>query len=274
MSRKYVKVEEIKTRAYKLLLYPDNMQHMRVLHTLKNHPVYSKYYVGIWHKLQDEKTNEEVMKGHGKKHTHIIVNLPNPVWWSSFCNNLGVQPRFCMPISVEIEEKTGKFYKDGRSSVDRGYVYLIHLNAPDKEEYTVNDLWGAQEMIENAISACDVYLMRNISMSRCVFMALDWIRSQESFISWSAFADWICKTPYFKAQSSPLVRAVLDEHNKSAIRSRAKSDYADKAAAVAASPEMHQKAGAAGCVVFNLDEFIDSDELPDYRYFDNGGIMV
>lgn len=271
MGKHIVKPEEIKTRAYKLLLYPDNGQHMRILHTLQNHPVYKRFYVGIWHTLRDEKTGQEIMQGHGKKHAHIILNVENPIWWQSLCNNLGADFRFCMPISVNIDN-SGKFVKDGRGSVDRGYIYLIHLNAPDKEQYSTSDLWGAEEMIENAMRACDAFLMRNMPMSQCVGMALDWIHSQPAYISWSAFSDWILKTPYFKAQSSPLVRAVLDEHNKSALRDRARSKVASEQ--VAENEVLQKKVVNSECAIFNLNEFMDIDSLPDYRYFDDGGIMI
>lgn len=284
MGKHLVYPDQVKTRAYKLLLYPDNVQHMKVLRTLQRHSEYSQKYVGIWHTLHDDDGNE-ILQGHGKKHAHLLVNLENPVWWQSFAKNLGfvdgegsVDCRFCMPISVNIDQ-SGKFVKDGRSSLERGYCYLIHLNTPDKEQYSCTDLWGAESMIEDAQKAVDVYLSRNLSMSVCVYMALDWIRLQKAYVSFTQFTEWLCGTPYFKCQSSPLVRAVLDENNRhymrlaqkqaESFRSREKFEQASGVPQFGVVPR--STGIVCGCNVYQLDEFEDIEDRPDAN---DGGILI
>lgn len=225
MPKHYVLPSEIKTRAYKLLLYPDNKQHMQVLHTIQRNKELSQSYIGIWHTLYDS-SGKEIISGSGKKHAHLLVYNKNPVWWGSFCKTVGfvhgdtVDCRFCMPINVNFDG-FGRFVKDGRASLSRGFCYLIHLNTPDKEQYTLRDCFGSTEMIENAGKAIDEYLMRNISMRECVYMVYDWIMMQDSFISYEKFISWICTTPYFKAQSSPLIRTLIDERNRYILKQKA-----------------------------------------------------
>lgn len=273
MGKHIVNPSDIKTRAYKLLLYPDNPDHMRVLRLIKRHTEYSKVYIGIWHTLHDEAGNE-ILSGSGKKHAHLIVNHKNPVWWESFCNSIGIETRFCMPISVNMD-KSGKFVKDGRSSLERGYCYLIHLNTPDKEQYSCDELWGSEEMKENAVKAVDAYLSRNISMSACVYMALDWIRSQNHYVSYTEFTEWLCGTPYFKCQSSPMVRAVLDEHNRKYMREAQRNAEQFRSSEAFEQMTGVPRFGIVGssCRVYRFDEFQDIEELSGDDE-SNGGVIV
>ena len=262
MGKNVIEPDKYRCRGYKMLLYPDNKQHMAVLHRLMRHKEYCKRYVGIWH-VQYDKDGHAIVKGEGKKHAHIIVNHLNPVYWRSFNTELGfvdmvdgkpvVDYRFCMPVSVNIDSH-GKFVKNGRASVERGLVYLTHADSPDKEQYTYSALWGAQEMIEQTEKVTDAYMMRNISMSECVLMVCDWINDQQRYIRWNEFVMWLCGTPYFKAQSSPIVRQVFDEHNRKWYRLEVEKQFSPR----------------SGCSVFNLDEFKSIDDLPDV---DDGGLL-
>lgn len=80
MGKNVIIPEKYRCRGYKLLLYPDNKQHMDVLKRLRRHAEYSKRYVGIWH-VQYNQEGNPILKGEGKKHAHIIVNHENPVYW-------------------------------------------------------------------------------------------------------------------------------------------------------------------------------------------------
>lgn len=222
MASKYVDFETYRGRGYKMLLYADNRDHMRVLHRLQRHKDYSRYYCGIWHiQYKDDDSAAEIVTGAGKKHAHIIVDLDNPVYWRSFVRNLGADPRFCMPICADIDNK-GLFVVKAGSNVRRGLVYLTHVAYPEKEQYSVNQIFGAEEMREKASSAVDKYLSRNLSMSDCAFYICEWIDEQKDYISAIQYARWLTSTPYFKASQSAVVRAVLDEHNREVMRQRQK----------------------------------------------------
>lgn len=220
MGKKYVDPKKERSRTYKLLLFCDNKQHMAALKRIQRDEEFKNSYVGIWHVKIDEE-GQVITDGSGKKHCHVLLDLKNAFFWSSLCKKLGfvdekgeIDCRFCMPISCEIEKNTGKFIKTGRSNLERGYQYLVHINASDKEQYPLSALWGAEEKLQNAYTAIQNYLAKNISMSSCVFMALTWIEQQSGIISYKDLTTWLCNSPYFKCQSSPLVRAVLDEHNR------------------------------------------------------------
>ena len=198
-----------KTRAYKLLLFADNRDHMRVLNKLKR--LYASNYIGIWHIQYDEK-GEEVIDDSGKKHAHVMLVFDNPVSWKNLVKRLGAEPRFCMPIVLKPSGSDEFVYK--KCSVDGGYCYLTHVNTPEKEQYTVDDLWGSSSLLEAARLAIVAYLARKSSLSACCVQAIRWIKMQHDIISYSEFTLWIAGTPYFKAGSSPLVRGALVEHNE------------------------------------------------------------
>lgn len=209
------KIEEIKTRVYKLLLYADNSQQMRVLRRIRR--LYPDNYIGIWHIQRDDK-GHELIKGQGKKHAHVILNLDNPVYWRSLCRKIGLltaegEPdyRFCWALGYRYTD-----HLEQRSETLKGaYVYLTHTNAPLKEQYDAARLFGAPDLIKDAAAAILAYQMRNMTMSQAVVMALQWIDAQEGkVVKMSAFGYWICSTPYFKAASSPVVRAAIQEHNQ------------------------------------------------------------
>lgn len=209
------KPEEIKSRVFKLLLFADNPEHMRVLRRIRR--LYADVFIGIWHILWDD-DGQEIITGHGKKHAHVILNLNNPVYWRAVCKKLGFvsaesEPdyRFCWPLGYRYTD-----HLEQRSETLKGaYVYLTHTNAPLKEQYDAARLFGAPDLIKDAAAAILAYQMRNMTMSQAVEMALHWIDAQEGkVVKMSAFGYWICSTPYFKAASSPVVRAAIQEHNQ------------------------------------------------------------
>lgn len=250
MAARYVDFETYRGRGYKMLLYADNREHMQVLHRLRKHLDYSQFYCGIWHIQYDDQTGREIVKGQGKKHAHIIIDLLNPVYWRSFCRSLGADPRFCMPVTADINDK-GLFVVKAGSNVRRGLVYLTHVAYPEKDQYSVHDIFGAEDMKEKASAAVDAYLSRNLSMSDCAFYISEWISGQKDYITALDFMRWVCATPYFKAVSSPLVRAVWDEHNRQIMRQRERELSEQRQA----RERLAMVSG--GCRSFDLSEFVD-----------------
>lgn len=197
-----------KSRAYKLLLFADNKEHMKTLNKLKR--IYSERYVGIWH-IQHDDSGEEIIDDSGKKHAHVMLVFDNPVSWKNLVKVLCADPRFCMPIVLKPSGSDEFIYK--KCNVDGGYCYLTHVNSPDKEQYPVEALWGSPALLDAARLAIVAYLARKSALSECVVQAVRWIRQHSDFVSYSEFALWLAGTPYFKAGSSPLVRGALQEHN-------------------------------------------------------------
>lgn len=198
-----------KSRAYKLLLFADNKDHMRVLNKLKR--LFSSNYIGIWHIQRDDNGNE-IIEESGKKHAHLMLVFDNPVSWKNLVKRLNADPRFCMPIVLKPSGADEFVYK--KCTIDGGYCYLTHVNTPDKEQYSVEDLWGSPALIDAARIAIVAYLARKSSLSACCVQAIQWIKRQQNIISYAEFTLWLAGTPYFKAGSSPLVRGALLDHNE------------------------------------------------------------
>ena len=127
-------------RNYRVQLYADNPAHIRTLKKIQRSPDLKLYYCGIWHTLRD--SGNEIIKGSGKKHCHIIFSFPNGRSYPRLCNLLFENPddfRFIGRIGYD--EKTGKKIK--KDTLEGAFVYLPHLNAPDKEPYNISDIFGA-----------------------------------------------------------------------------------------------------------------------------------
>ena len=190
---------EVRKRGYKLLLYADNSDHMRILSRIRRSPDFKSFYVGCWHIVRDD-NGSEIVHGRDKKHCHVILSFENPRYWSGVLSSLRASEQFCRPID--------------KGSIDGGYVYLIHANAPDKEQYTVDALWGAPEKVEAAKAAIIAYQQRHITLSDSLKAIRCWIVEQRGQrITPVRFIDWITKTPYIKAASNPWVRQMIDDHN-------------------------------------------------------------
>ena len=71
-------IENVRTRGYKLLLYADNPQHMRVLSHIRRDPDLRQWFVGCWH-IQRDDEGREIVKGAGKKH-YASDTPQSPPW--------------------------------------------------------------------------------------------------------------------------------------------------------------------------------------------------
>lgn len=159
--------------------------------------------------MKDE-NGQEILEGSGKKHAHLVLRFLNPVWWSSIAKKLGFVMLGGVPDYQFIRALK---YDDTRESYESFLVYLIHKNAPDKEQYTLRDLWGSQEMQRDAARAVLHFENRKVEMPDAVLECLRWIREQDHFVTYTEFGFWACSNPWFKGTSSPIVRACLEEHN-------------------------------------------------------------
>lgn len=182
------------SRNFKFLLYPDNPQHIQVLDMIKM--MYPEH-IGILHNENPER----------KAHYHIAVSLDKPKMLKTVAKEVG--------LVSDLGEPDCQFVRlcDGRLS--RFLVYLTHLDQPDKEQYTPSQLFGSSGLLADYGKAATKFLRNEIDMADSVLACLDWIRgNHENVVTMTAFARWVCQTPYFKASSSPLVRCCIEEHNQ------------------------------------------------------------
>lgn len=211
-QRKFVSPDGVRKRGYKLLLYADNREHMQVLHRVRRLDSFKNSYVGCWH-VQHDDSGKEIVTGHDKKHCHLILSFPNPRYWSGVLSALKISEQFCRPIGME------------RDTIEGGYVYLIHANAPDKEQYSVSDLWGAPDKVEAAKVAIMMYQMRKITLAESLNAIRNWVNEQYGkIITPNMFVQWIVKTPYVRTSQNPWVRQMIEQHNNAIYRVQ-RNDY-------------------------------------------------
>ena len=182
------------SRNFKFLLYPDNPHHMCVLDTIK---IMFPNYIGILHDANPER----------KEHYHVAVALDVPKMLKTIAKEVGFISDLGVPDCQFVRICDGRF--------SRFLIYLTHLDQSDKEQYSPELLFGSSYMLTEYGKAATKFMRNEFDMSDCVMACLDWIKTNsDNVISMTSFARWICSTPYFKASSSPLVRACIEEHNQ------------------------------------------------------------
>lgn len=203
MAKVVVSPSEVRKRGYKVLLYADNRDHMRAFSRIRRNKGLFPYFVGCWHTLRCD-SGAEVLTGLGKKHCHIIFSFPNPRYWSGVLSDLQISEQFCRPIGFDRKGDT----------IEKGLVYLIHANAPDKEQYTIDDLFGSPSLISDVQAAVIRYQMRHVTLADSLAAVRRWVTSHYGQrITPVMFVDWIVKTPYVKSAQNPWIRQMIDDHN-------------------------------------------------------------
>lgn len=199
-------VSSAMSRNFKLLLYPDNEQHVQAVDKLKE---LFPDYLGILHKG---------IEG-GKDHWHFAVSVGDvPMRGGTLARKLG--------LVTEQLEPDCQFIRLVGGRMSGFLIYLTHLNQPDKEQYSPSDLFGSSGMFAEYCKAASKYLRKEVDSQDCVLAVLDWLKWQEGIVRLSYFARWICGTPYFKCANSPLVRGLIQEHNDR-IYNAVRKDYID-----------------------------------------------
>lgn len=208
MARNKKDPSSIQARNFKFLLYPDNIVHVNALnYIMKTYP----NYIGITHDMNPD----------NKAHTHLVLALNAPKMLKTIAKECGFVDDLGLPDCQFVRPVDGR--------LDRFLVYLTHLDQPDKEQYPASKLFGSSSMLSAYGRAATKFMRNEFDMSDCVLACLDWISSQAFIIKTAYFARWLCSTPYFKAGTSPLVRAAIDEHNQ-AIYRKARDTYIDMVA--------------------------------------------
>lgn len=203
------KPENIQARNVKLLLYPDNMAHNNALGLIASHMIDDSEGVPLPYTflscLHD--------RSEGKPHYHVCVSVAEDrggVYLGAFARSLGLVDDLGQPDLQFVRKCDGRL--DSASSF---LLYLTHASVPEKERYPESALVGDQALFVTYGRALTKYQKQEFDMSDCVLACIDWISKQRGYvIRWSAFARWVCNTPYFRGASSPLVRSALEEHNQ------------------------------------------------------------
>ena len=194
------------SRNFKLLLYPDNSQHVEAFTRIQS--LYPEHLGILHHGIEG-----------GKDHWHIAVTVGDtPCRVGTLCRKLGL-------LTEQLEPDT-QFVRLIGGRIGGFLVYLTHLSEPDKEQYSASDLFGSSSMLAEYGRAASKLQRKEIDTQDCVLAVLDWLKWQEGVVRLSQFARWICNSPYFKCANSPLVRGLIQEHNEK-IYNSARNDFLD-----------------------------------------------
>ena len=201
--------ENIQARNVKLLLYPDNMVHNNAIGLIAAHMIDDAdgsplpyTFLSCCHD-----------RSQGKPHYHICVSVDQSrggVYLGAFARSLGLVDDMGQPDLQFVRKCDGRL-----DSAGSFLLYLTHASAPEKERYPDTALVGDSVLLCTYGRALARYQKQEFDMSDCILACLDWIKSQRGYIiRWSAFARWICNTPFSRAASSQLVRSCIEEHNQ------------------------------------------------------------
>ena len=197
--------DNVATSNWKLLLYPDNEVHVRVLENVKQ--IYPESFIYCEHINYDEE-GHIIEQGEGKKHIHVgLIHDPHKaIRRGSLCKKIGlIDPDSGLPDFRFLQPVYGYFY--------RFLPYLTHRNCPDKEQYFDSDLVGAPAMIALYRRGAIECESKAFELRECVSAVVSWVLAHDSRISYAEFAKWIIGTPYFRCRNERIVWAVIEEHN-------------------------------------------------------------
>lgn len=213
-------IDEIRSRAFKMMLYADNKQHMQAFKKIQRDSSFRDFFCAAWHVVQ--KDGKEIVQGTDKKHLHLVFDFPNPRYWGALCRSLGVDSQFLQAMKYKMDGTMEKNPK--RYTVQGGYIYLLHLAEPDKEHYPLSALFGSPDKVADAKAAILDWQMRHITLSESLRAIREWVISQYGQIITPAnFVQWVTGTPYVRTASNPWVRQLIDSHNNAVWASQSRN---------------------------------------------------
>lgn len=203
MSRKTEK-EPVKSRHIKYLLYEDNPQHMLALDQIQaDHFA----YIGIRHHIKDL-DGVDVVEDSGKPHFHVYQEFDNPVFPAACAKRYHLFDDSGKPSTQFCRTVSGRF--------DNALCYLTHLNAPEKEFYNDDDLFGWSILLRRYQTAALAYTEKNIDIRTALYAMLDWVSCDmsEKVITSADLIKWLITTPYLRYRNERLFLQAVAEHNQ------------------------------------------------------------
>lgn len=175
--------KDVRSRKYRLLLYPDCPSHVEALELLKTYPKFC--YI-----LHDRDVFEDGTEK--KAHWHCCVWFNNAKWLASLAKELGIEENYIQPSH----------------NATHDLRYLVHADDPDKFQYDKSDIVGNMSVdLEKAL--------QDFNEEEKVIAILDLLNSVEGYVSTQVFVRLICKAGLYAdfRRSSYVFMKCLDEHN-------------------------------------------------------------
>lgn len=174
---------------FDLLLYPDCPEHMEVLALLNDSGL---PYAGITH--DRDLTEEGLLK---KSHIHAVVwGVRSTI--SSLASKLGIAENY---ISV-------------RGTLNSRLRYLLHLDNPEKYQYSIDSVFGSPSGLKKFRECLNVSADENEN----VFSILALLESypQEEYVTLLRFVKDVCSSslfPYYRRAQSTFIELWRERNN-------------------------------------------------------------
>lgn len=143
-----------------------------------------------------------------KAHVHVVLVLQNARTLKSIADQFLLKDQEgnnCYgKINIIDDKKKGK-------SLKGAYLYLIHCNAPDKYQYSMDDIGG--KLKSDAVSCIETYL--NGDNDNIVLNIKTWIDNSDHYISYNEILTYCCDYGYANKLISRWYfwRGYIEEHN-------------------------------------------------------------
>lgn len=186
------KEKKERSRVMRLLLYPDNPAHKLAIMELQSNNYYA---VGILHNRDVYEEDSETHKAGElkKEHFHFVVKFSNARYVSGVAKSLEIEERFVIPWD----------------SFKTACEYLIHLNEPEKYQYSLDNLVGqAVPEVKKLLTINKPYELRLAEI-------FDYIEHKSGIITTADLVRFCIETDNVSALhgSGWIIRDLRDEHN-------------------------------------------------------------
>lgn len=211
MAKQTVKNIDDRSRNIALLLYPDNDLHSLIIPKLIQHDSL----------LFDSGTNWEIIGikhcslGDSdfctKEHYHICLVFENPMYIRSICH------RFCFFTDDGLPDD--KFVRciKGRKGLENAVLYLTHLTKPEKEQYSVSDLFGSARLRAFYDRSALNWITKNTD-KRDIFSEVRlWLSQQQGIVTSFQMVDYLITHCAFSIRNESWLREMWREHNSRLI---------------------------------------------------------
>lgn len=181
MTKEKNEVIRFRSAKMRLLLYPDNDEHVKALETIKE----NYEYAYILHEPEEDTK---------KPHWHVVLRFKNAQWNTSIAKNLGITPNFILNCS----------------NLEKALQYLIHYNDTDKKQYDISCVVGPLvDRLKISINKKDR------TEDEEAKILIDYIVNQSEIISFTKFAKYCVVNGYWATfrRGQNIFRLLINEKN-------------------------------------------------------------
>lgn len=181
MAKEKNEVVKFRSAKMRLLLYPDDPEHVKALETIKE----NYEYAYILHEPEEDTK---------KPHWHVVLRFKNAQWNTSIAKNLGISLNYIRNCN----------------NLDKALQYLIHYNEPDKKQYDISCVVGS------LVDRLKVSLnKKERTEDEEAKILIDYIINQSEIISFTKFAQYCVNNGYWATyrRGQNIFRLLITEHN-------------------------------------------------------------